>query len=248
MKINCKPNILPYFTLGAGGLGLCLQIWLLGTRDEQGLLATGHAAGILSFLLFALTALMLCLCTRRLAPVAKYSQLFPASLWGALGCAAGAAAILSGLFEKSNGLTGLFVIRTVIGIAAAACLVFIGYCRFKGRHPSFLFHCVITVYFMLHLVSHCRVWGAQPQLQLSFFPFLGSIFLLLSTYQRAVLDAGKGQRQWYVLWNQAAVFCCLLAAAGSDKLFYLAMAAWQLTNLCALQTRRQPSKPHQEEA
>ena len=248
MKIKINPSILPFFTLGAGGLGLCLQLWLLSTMDEQGLLAAGHPAGALSIALFAVVMGVLFLCTRQLAPVAKYNQLFPADLWGALGCAAGAAGILVSLFNRPVEINIVWIFLLISGVAAIGCFLFTGYCRFRGQHPSFIFHCVITVYFMFHLIGQCRTWCAEPQLHLCFFPFLSCVFLMLSSYHRTALDAVQGQRQWYVFFNQAAVFCCLTAASGSDKLFYLTMAVWASTNLCALQTRQRRSIPHQEEA
>ena len=246
MKLSIKSNF-PLLTLGAGGLGLCLRMWLLRCGDEQGLLPEGHIAGILCFILFALVMGVLFLCSRTLTPVSRYNKLFPASLWGALGCVAGTTGIVYNLFAATAGTGVLQFLFAIISIAAAGCLVFTGYCRLTGRHPSFLFHCVITVYFMLHLVLRCRLWGAQPQLQIFFFPFLGAIFLLLTAYQRTTLDAGQKQRQWYVLFNQAAVFCCLLAAAGENKLFYLTMSAWVLTNLCSLQVHHRQQR-HTEEA
>ena len=245
MKINLKPTILPWFTLGAGGLGLCLQICLFRRMDEQGLLPAKHFAGSLSFVLFALVLVVVFLCSRRLTPIHSYKLLFPADLPGAIGCAAGAVGFALAAFSQpiSNILA---ILHLVIGIAAAACVLLAGYCRFTGRYPVFWYSIVITVFFMLHLILRCRQWGAQPQLQFYFFPFLGTVFLLLSAYQRACLDAGRGLRQWYVFFNQSALFCCLLAAAGENKLFFLTMAAWLGTNLCSLRTRPRRQIPHAE--
>lgn len=247
MKIALKPTLLPWFTLGAGGLGLCLQVWLRSKADDQGLLPAGHIAGSLSLILFALVMVVLFLCSRKLTPMHRYSHLFPADLLGAAGCTVGAVGFVLAAFSQpsSNVLT---ILHMICGICAAACLLLCGYCRFTGRQPVFWYHCVITVFFMLHLILICKQWGAQPQLQLYFFPSLAVIFLLLTAYQHTTLDAGRGLRQWYVFFNQSALFCCLLAAAGENKLFYLTMAAWMSTNLCSLQTRQRRHSINTEEA
>lgn len=247
MKINTKPNILPWFTLGAGGLGICLRVWLLGLKDEQGLLPAGHIAGTMSFILFALVLGVIFLCARQLTPMHRYSHLFPADLFGAIGCAVGAVGFVYAAFSQPIN-SFLAVLCLIAGIAAALSLLFTGYCRMTGKQSAFWFHCIITVYFMLHLIRQCRTWGSQPQLQLYFFAFLGSVFLLLTAYQRTALDAGHGLRQWYVFFNQSALFCCLMASVGEQKLFYLTMAAWTATNLCSLQIRPRRQIPHTEEA
>ena len=48
MKHPFHCNILPYFTMGAGGLGLALRLWLFSAVDEKGLLPKDLKRGVLS--------------------------------------------------------------------------------------------------------------------------------------------------------------------------------------------------------
>ena len=64
MKHPFRSHILPFFTVGAGGLGFALRLWLYAGIDEKGLLPVGHPADYLLFLLSALTIGILFLATR----------------------------------------------------------------------------------------------------------------------------------------------------------------------------------------
>ena len=68
MKHPFRSHILPFFTVGAGGLGFALRLWLYAGIDEKGLLPVGHPADYLLFLLSALTIGILFLATRKLEP------------------------------------------------------------------------------------------------------------------------------------------------------------------------------------
>ena len=199
MKINIRTG-LPFITLGAGGLSLCLQLWLFSREDELGLLPKAHFSGSLCLILFAVFLVFLFLVSRKFPPMSKYTSLFPADVFGALGCVAGAVGIATTLFSGFNGMIMLMIVCILTGGAAMGALLYTGYCRFVGEKPSYLFHSALIVSLMLQMINACRVWGAQPQAQLYFFPMLAHIFLLLTAYHRATLDYGKHQRQWAVLF------------------------------------------------
>ena len=65
MKHPFRCQILPYFTMGAGGIGLALRLWLFSAVDEKGLLPAKHPAGSALFLLSALVLGILFLATRQ---------------------------------------------------------------------------------------------------------------------------------------------------------------------------------------
>lgn len=244
-----KPTILPLFTLIAGVIGFGLRLWLFLTgEDQRGLLPADHIAGILAFVLTAIVMVVLALCVRTLAPMPKYSKLFPAWIPAGIGCVAAAAGILyvdiRDLIAQPDAIT---IITLVLGLVASAALLILGFCRWKGNHPSFWLQAAVTVYFMLHLVSQYRLWSSEPQLQVYFFPLMASVFLMMTAYHGAVLDAEKkGSRRWYVFCNQAALFFCCLSLQGSSWPFYLAMAAWLGTGLCSVKTVK--IAPESEEA
>lgn len=245
-----KSTLFPLFTLLAGAVGFALRLWLFGTGiDEKGLLVSGHPAGILVWVLTAVVILVVLLCARTLTPLGKYSQLFPACIWAGFGCIAAAAGILyvdiRELLLKRDSIT---VITLVLGVLAAAALLILGFCRWKGKRPTFWLHGIITVYFMLHLVSQYRLWSSEPQLQMYFFPLMASVLLMLTAYHGTVLDTQKNSgRRWYVFCNQTALFFCCLSLRGVSWPFYLAMAAWLGTGLCSV-TPAQPQTAESEEA
>lgn len=245
---NIKLQYLPFFTLAAGLLGFILQLILNGSGvDEKGLLVTGHFAGIVLYILTALVLVVLFLGIRGLQNISRYSRLFPASPFAFAGCILAAAGIVvnavTGIMDQQDTVT-LFV--TVFAAVAAVSLVVIGICRLKGNQPHYLLHSGVTVYLMFQLVSLYRHWSPEPQLLLYFFPLLAAVFLMLTAYQAACLDAVKGSRRWYVFSNQAALFFCCLSLCSEYWLFYLAMGLWTGTNLCSLQTVRSRSSDNKE--
>jgi hypothetical protein len=242
-----KPSILPVFTLCAGALGLLLRAWLaLAATDDKGLLVTTHPAHILVFVLMAIVMAVLFLCIRTLSAVKRYTDLFPNPVLSGIGCLVAAVGILwvniRDLLLRWDPVTYACL---VLGLLAVACLIVIAVSRFKKRRPSCYFHVVVCVYLMVHLVSQYRLWSAEPQLQVYFFPLMASVFLMLTTYHRAVLDACKGSRRWFVFFNQGALFCCCLSVWSESWLFYLAMGFWIYTNLCSL--RFPKAAPSEEE-
>lgn len=241
-----KPSILPVFTLCAGALGFALRAWLmLAGVDEKGLLVTTHPAHTLVFVLTAVVMAVLFLCVRKLNPVGRYAELFPNHILSGTGCLIAAMGILwvniRDLMLRRDAIT---TICLILGVLAAAALVAVAIHRFQRRRPLSYFHGVVTFYLMVHLVSQYRLWSAEPQLQVYFFPLLASVFLMLTAYHSAVLDARKGSRLWFVLCNQGALFCCCLSVWSESWLFYFTMGFWMFSGLCTLQTR-QPSKPEE---
>ena len=64
MKNALTVPALSCLTLGFGGLGIALQLWLLQTGvDEKGLLTAAHPAGLLIWILVACTMVLLFLAT-----------------------------------------------------------------------------------------------------------------------------------------------------------------------------------------
>lgn len=246
MNKYIKPSYLPVLTLLGGLLGLILRAWLvLAGTDERGLLVTTHPAHILVFVLTALVLAAIFLCIRPLGALKRYQDLFPNGILSGTGCIAAALGILwVSLRDRSLRTDIVTNVSLVLGLLAAICLVAVAVCRFKQRRPAFYFHVVITLFLMVHLVSQYRLWSSEPQLQVYFFPLLSSVFLMLTTYYSAVLDAKKASRRWFVFCNQSALFFCCVSLWSDSWLFYLTMAFWMFTGLCSLET--QSSKKEEE--
>ena len=246
MKKRLRPDALPVLSVLLGTAGMLLRVWLLLTGgDDKGLYTTGHIADTATYILLAIAAALLFVCTLPLSKDGRNRNLFPASEPAALGCFAAAAGVLiTCVSELLRQQDGILLLSLVVGIAASGCLVLAGLCRLQGRRPSYLLHSVVTVYFLLHLISRYRHWSSEPQLQVYFFPMLSGVLLMLSTYQRACLDGRTGSRQMYVFTSQLALFCCFLSVPGGDWLFYLSMILWTMTGLCDLTVLQFPSRMH----
>lgn len=242
MRTSVKSHILPVFTLGAGGLGFALRLWLFATGvDEKGLLVAGHPATVLSFLLSAAMMAVLFLYTVKI-PKLSYGEAFPGSVWAAVGNWIAAAGILivdtTELVTVADAMTAVCF---AAGLAAAASLVYLGICRLRQKHPSMFFHSAITVYMVLHLICQYRSWSPEPQLQAYCFQLFASVLLMLAVYHRTALTAKEGSCRWFLFCNQAALFFCCLSLQEESRLFYLTMGAWMALDGMAI------PQPQQEE-
>lgn len=174
--------------------------------------------------------------TWNLTEASKYSFNFPASNYAALGIAVGALGILiSSVAELLSGPNALTLFSCLLGLLAALALLFVAFCRKNGKRPSILFHGVVCLYMMFHLVAHYRLWSGFPQLQSYSFELLAIVFLMLSCYQRAAFDVGRGDRRSYAFFTLAALFFCISALPGCDNAaFFIGCAVWMFTTLCNL--------------
>lgn len=247
MKDNTIKLSLPNFSLCAGLLGLALRIWYLTTgTDRVGLYRVDHPANVLTYLLVAAVALELFIGLRPLKRTPNYERMFPRSIPAALGSFIAAAGILFSALQdrtvQSNPL--LSVACLLSGLLAAGALLLAGLCRYRGRRPNHVFHGVVTVYLLLHLVNRYSTWSNEPQLSLYLFPLLSCIAVTLSTYYRACLDGGLDTRKQYTVSSHAALFLCCTCAAGESWYFYGAMALWLFTMELALDPLQAPGPMH----
>lgn len=237
MKKLLNPTNLPCIILAAGGIGLLLRIWLLGTgTDGKGFLVSGHPAEVLIWILTAAVIALLLYCTRRLLEASKYQFNFPQSLIGAIGCMLGAFGIaITSLSELLLNPDTLTLIASILGFLSAAALLFTSHCRWKGLQPNILCHALISLYLMFRLIGQYRHWSSDPQLQDYCFQLLATVCLMLAAYHRATFDANAGKRRPHTFFHLAAVYFCCLSLAGSDNIaFYLGTGAWMMTDLCSL--------------
>ena len=247
MKLS--PKILPWFTMGAGGLGFVLRLWLFAGMDEKGLLPANHISQTLLFILFALVVAVTILCARPLGPVTKYSRLFPVSLSRAIGCALCAAGCLyAGICCLQADFSLLQILTVISALAATISMGCVAFFRLKGSRPSFLFHGILTVFFMFYTVYYCQAWGTEPQVQAYSFPLLAHLFLMLYGYYLTVLSARKVPRTSMVFFSQLALFCCCLSLVGENSFFFLTMISWLVLDLCSVETIKRAAPQPPEEA
>lgn len=230
MKKLFRPQMLPLFTMGIGGLGLVLRIWLLSSGvDEKGLLVAGHPANALSFILTALALLVFALCSLNPHPQIGKTP-FHTPVAAMLGCSAASIGILATAIEELLRKAEYVTITCcILGVLAAAALILSGVLRLRRLQPAWWVQLPVILFFMFHMISQYRFWSAEPEVHSFFFPLLASLFLMLSAYHRIATDAGKPEPRRYLFTSQAALFFCCMSCIGSGHLFYLTCGAWMLT-------------------
>ncbi len=250
MKQYLKHENLPWLTLLCGGIGLLLRLWLLSTENDKGFITRGHISEILLVTLTVLFLAVLMLATRGLSQGNKYSFNFPPSLAGAVGALVAAAGVaITSAVELSAAAGSLEKFCWFAGFPAACSLLFVAHSRWKGLHPSMLFHAWLCVWLVLVLVCRYRSWSADPQLEHYCYQLLALVFAMISTYHRATFDANFGKRTSYAFFNLGCVYFCLLSVGGpGGALLYLCLGAWQFTDLCRLTPINRRRGEHHEAA
>ena len=236
MKNILKPDKLPWIVLGSGLLGLLLRLHLMGTEDAKGLLASGHPAELILWILTGCVLALLLYGTRNLLEADKYFFNFPASLPGGIGTLLAAMGIaITSLIELYDGADFMGSITAWLGIIAALALILAASCRWKGYHPSRLCYAAVCLYLMVRLIFLYRHWSADPQLQDYCFQILAAVFLMLAAYHRAAFAADAGKRRPYAFFNLASIyFCCLSLTSPEHIPLYLGAGVWMLMDLCSL--------------
>lgn len=242
MKLSVNPKQLPLLTLGAGGLCFVLRLWYFASRDAKGLLASGHFANTLCYLVFAAALAVIVLCVHKLPNGDRYQRLFPASVLPAIGCGAGALGILYTCISEITTHAKLAGFGLVVGVIAAVCLVLIGLSRFKGQRPSVYLFAVLALYLIVHVLIQVREWNKESQQSVIFFPLLASLFLLVCTYFHANLTLKQEGVRRFVFFQNAALLLCCISLKGSCTIFYLGMAIWLGLDLCLPRKTRKPSE------
>ena len=237
MNNRSPSGLFPWVSLLTGAVSLPLRCWLLSSIDGSGLLPRHHITGVISLLLLLLTAGITFLSLRQTPPSSADRRRFPPSRLAAIGSAIGGIGIgISAFTVPASGILAILI--PILGILCAGALLYAAYCRMIGLRPNCLFHAAMALFLVFRILAACRIWGAEPQVQLYLFPLLGSLFLLLACYYRAEADAMAGDYRKYLFFGQLALFCCIMCLPGDDWLFYASAAIWLGTDYCILPGKR----------
>ena len=234
MKQSMDPGSGAVTAVIGGLLGALLQLWLqLVYVDSAGLLSPWSLPEILTAALTVVVIGLLVFFSFRCPKKTDYETSFPGFIPGAVGCIAAAAGILVSLFTGPGNRDGLQSIAYLLGWAAAISLIVLAGYRFLGKRPFFLFPAILTLYFLLSLISEYRIWSAVPQIQNYLYPLLALLAMTLATYHRTALVADSGGFRPYLFFSRIALyFTCLALVCVQDYryVFYLSMAIWLLTD------------------
>ena len=230
MRHPFRSHILPFFTLGAGGLGLVLRFWLFAGIDEKGLLPVGHFADFALYILTALTLAILFLATRELSPrpISKKAL----RIYGAAGYSMGGIGlILTALLQHTSGTARLGWLAMAASIIGGLAMFFMAALKYARKRLPYWLPAILTIVFMLNAVVQCQIWGAVPQLQFYFFPLLAWIFLILSAYNKTTFAAKQGNPKLLAFFSQSAVFFCCLSLNTTQWSLYFGMLLWACLQL-----------------
>ena len=223
-----KPQLI---SAGCGTVCAALSLWLLHSKDTQGLYDPGHPAKLLLLIIGLVAAAALLLSVRGLKDDGRYSKRFPACPIAAAGTLISA---LGNFLCVPAGFTSARPMGTLCaltGIIAGIALAFLAWCRLQGRQPGFLIRSCVLAHLCVHLLCQYQTWIPLPQLTDYCFPLLASVCLVMACYHRTAFDAGLGKLRPYVFFSLMAVFfCCGAAVFSEDRVFYLTMLCWALTD------------------
>ena len=225
MKHPFRCHILPLFTMGAGGLGLALRLWLFSQIEENALLPTGHVADAALYILSALTLGILFLATRDLTPRRLNRQFIRICGTGAYGIG-GLSLILTAVLKLPATNARLAWLAVAASLIGGFAMLYMAVLKLAGKRLPYWLPAILTVVLMLDTVTQCQVWGAIPQLQFYFFPLLASIFLVLTAYHKTVFAAKQTNAKLLAFFSQGALFFCCLSLNASQWPLYLGMMFW----------------------
>lgn len=234
MKQSMDPGSGAVVAVTGGFVGALLQLWQQSAYvDSAGFLDSWSLPEILTAALTAVVILLLLIGSFRCPKKTDYETSFPAFFPGAVGCFAAAAGILVTLFTTPAKKDALQSITYLLGWASVVSLAALSGYRFLGKRPFFLFPAILTLYFLLSMISQYRVWSAVPQLQNYLYPLLALLAITLAVFHRAALVTDSGGFRSYLFYSRIALYFTCLALVcvhGTRYLFYLAMAVWLLTD------------------
>lgn len=245
MKKYLHPKFLPILIPAVGLLGLLLRLWTMGSGpDTEGLYTPQPFAWALLWLVTLVALAGIVLLSARLKVSGRYADNFPASPFGAGGCAAAALVVMmSGLSLLTSATDLLATLTGILGVVSAAGLILLAFTRLRGQKPSFLPHALLCLFFALRIFDRCKAWSNVPQIGTFLFQFLSSICVMLAVYQMACFDVNLGKRRAYLFWSLSGVYFSILAIpSGEETLFYICMVLWLMTNLCSVRPMK-PRKP-----
>lgn len=250
MKKYLHPKYLPVLVPIISVLGLLLRLWTMGSGpDAEGLYAPQTVAWVLLWLVSGITVGGIALISSGLKNPGRYPDNFPASIVGAIGCAAGAVAAGYTGFNVITGSADLLALLTgILGIVSAGALALTALARFQGKQPNFLLHLIPCLFLALRVFDCCKHWSNLTQSGTFLFQFFASICIMLAAYQLCCFDVNLGNRKSSLLWSLSGFYFCILAMPmGEDPVFYAGMAIWLITNLCSARLLKtaapQPAAP-----
>lgn len=244
MKKTLKNELILAISTLLGLAAAFLRHMLLSNAlDGKGLLIPGHPITAAMWVLCLGFLAWAAVISRGQTVTASFREHFPpCKIRGSLSIIGGALTVLYGVFSvlQAQMLVGVF------GIAAGICMIFTGTCRFHGKHPSPMFHCLVCVFFIIRLVLSFQGWSADPQLQDYVVQLMACISLMMFAFHRASSDANQMNPKRTAFFSLCASFFCLASLSDPQmRLLFLGTGLWSAGAAPTLE--KIPEKPGKAE-
>lgn len=241
-----KPKILTLLALCLipGLVGLALRYLLYRTGfDGKGILSASHPLHLICCALAAVTAVFLLLRLKTM----KKKDFRPGKAAGLCRILGGmAAGVLMawnalGLLGNTGGI--LANVRAVLALMAALAMPLSVYAPREWKMPRLGGRALITLYFVMDMLSRYRIWSGNPQLPDYVFQVAALVCLCLCSYHRLAFCTGIGKRKAHAFFSLMALVLCLMSLAGPEPpVFYLSGALWAGFGMCTLTPPAYPKK------
>ena len=226
------------FVLLAAIIGCLLHLWFENAGvDNKGLHITSHPAWVLLCIISVAIVVVNWLLSREAGGEQSYEKNFPRSYVGA------ATLILMAGILGYQGITMLLDgsslrdwLTAIACMGSAVCMGVAGVDRFSGYKSVFFVYLVPCVYATLRVFQMGSAFGSDPTISSFLFRFLASLSMIPAFFWLWAFQTNQSRRQRSLFWSLTAAYLCLVTTfeAPSEWLFYLAMAAVLLSNLCYL--------------
>lgn len=174
----------------------------------------------------------------RLRPDPSAEALFEQSPVLLLGAVLAALAVTAGSFsvymERSSRVD---VLLSVGGLVTAACWVYAGLCRFRGRPMPAPVLMIPALFFAVQLICSFRDWSRDPNILDYCFDLLGLISLMCASFHLGGFCFGQGRRRITVFFCLCGIFFGAAALASGrlrevaltgGAMVWLACSLWPL--------------------
>ena len=209
--------------------------------DEKNLLIRGHPLELCLWGVTGAAVLLSVAAARRGCPMKQYAANFDSSLLAAFGhILAGSGILMTVLVSAGSNAALIGKLWKITGIVNCIGFYWAAFRRVRGEQPPFGVYAVASVFFALQLVANYQVWCANPQLQDYVFAFLGSLMLMLLSYQHMAFCVDGGNSFLLRLTGLLATFFCVTALATEYSLtLYGGCALWAFTGMSRINPRRE---------
>lgn len=120
----------------------------------------------------------------------------------------------------------------ILGIAAAAGMIFSAVSQVRSHQPDFICSGIFCLFMALYMVNRYQKWSQNPLLMESVPMLLAGVAMLLYGYQITAGSLSRcSDRSWLMTGGLGIFFCLAAASGGEGSVLALGGAVWMITGL-----------------